>query len=188
MREFLKGLDLDQETIDTIMAEHGKLVTKDKEEITDLRGKLDAANKTINSFKDLDVEGIKKELQDYKDREARQKADEEDAKERKVLSTSILEAIGDKKFASEYVQNGILEDVRKELSKPENKGKGVKELVESLTKDKDGIFVNPNKPADMPGMGEVTNEITKEAFDKMSYKERIKFKQENPEQFKEFNK
>lgn len=33
MREFLKGLELDDETVDTIMAEHGKLVTKDKEKI-----------------------------------------------------------------------------------------------------------------------------------------------------------
>ena len=33
MREFLKGLELDSELIDTIMAEHGKLVTKDKEEL-----------------------------------------------------------------------------------------------------------------------------------------------------------
>jgi predicted Holliday junction resolvase-like endonuclease len=36
MREFLKGLELDKETIDTIMAEHGKLVTEDKEKIREL--------------------------------------------------------------------------------------------------------------------------------------------------------
>ena len=31
MREFLKGLDVDSELIDTIMAKHGKIGTKDKE-------------------------------------------------------------------------------------------------------------------------------------------------------------
>ena len=33
MREFLKGLDLDKETIDTIMAEYGKNVQGLKEQI-----------------------------------------------------------------------------------------------------------------------------------------------------------
>ena len=32
MREFLRGLELDEETIDTIMAEHGKIITKLKEQ------------------------------------------------------------------------------------------------------------------------------------------------------------
>ena len=40
MREFLKGLDLDKETIDTIMAEHGKLITEAKEEIMDLTDRV----------------------------------------------------------------------------------------------------------------------------------------------------
>ena len=37
-------------------------------------------------------------------------------------------------------------------------------------------------------MGDVTTTITKEAFDKMGYRERLKLKQENPEQFAELNK
>lgn len=40
MREFLKGLDLDQETIDTIMAEHGKYITEAKEQIMELRDQV----------------------------------------------------------------------------------------------------------------------------------------------------
>ncbi len=40
MREFLKGLELDQEMIDTIMAEYGKLVTQDKEELQSLKGEI----------------------------------------------------------------------------------------------------------------------------------------------------
>ena len=41
MREFLKGLELDQETIDTIMAEYGKNVTNFKEQIEQYKDKLD---------------------------------------------------------------------------------------------------------------------------------------------------
>ena len=40
MREFLKGLELDEDTIDTIMAEYGKNITKFKEENDDLKTKI----------------------------------------------------------------------------------------------------------------------------------------------------
>ena len=40
MREFLKGLDLDKETIDTIMAEHGKIITEVKERNAELQDKV----------------------------------------------------------------------------------------------------------------------------------------------------
>lgn len=61
MREFLKGLDLDTETINTIMAEYGKNFTELKEE----RDKLKDENKTLKSeveeSKKVDIEAIKKE-------------------------------------------------------------------------------------------------------------------------------
>ena len=40
MREFLKGLELDKETIDTIMAEHGKHLTGLKEQLDEYKTKL----------------------------------------------------------------------------------------------------------------------------------------------------
>ena len=40
MREFLNGLELEKETVDSIMAEHGKLVTKDKETIGALNQRI----------------------------------------------------------------------------------------------------------------------------------------------------
>ena len=46
MREFLKGLDLDTETINTIMAEYGKNFTELKEE----RDKLKDENKSLKSL------------------------------------------------------------------------------------------------------------------------------------------
>ena len=37
MREFLKGLDLESELVDTIMAEHGKHLTGLKEQVESLK-------------------------------------------------------------------------------------------------------------------------------------------------------
>lgn len=55
MREFLNALDLDSETVDTIMAEHGKLITKDKEKIQKLQEELKTTKESLeNSTKDVD--------------------------------------------------------------------------------------------------------------------------------------
>lgn len=51
MREFLKGLELESSTIDTIMAEYGKSVTKDKEEIGSLKKTIADKENEINTLK-----------------------------------------------------------------------------------------------------------------------------------------
>ena len=79
MREFLKGLDLDKELIDTIMAEHGKYLTGLKEQIDeyktkisdyesqvkDLNGKVEEGNKSLENLQSLTNENkdLKAQLQ-----------------------------------------------------------------------------------------------------------------------------
>ena len=50
MREFLKGLELDEETVDTIMAEYGKNITKFKEENDELRTKVSDYESKVNEL------------------------------------------------------------------------------------------------------------------------------------------
>ena len=72
-REFLEELKLDKEIIDKIMNENGKdieaekakVTTKDKE-LEGMRTQLGEANKQIESFKGMDIEGIKKAADDWK--------------------------------------------------------------------------------------------------------------------------
>ena len=79
MREFLKGLDLDKELIDTIMAEHGKQLTGLKEQvddykkevesyktqINDLNGKIEENNKSLENLQTLTNENkdLKNQIQ-----------------------------------------------------------------------------------------------------------------------------
>lgn len=79
MREFLKGLELDQETIDTIMAEYGKNVTNYKEkidgykeevegykkQISELNGTIETNNKSLENLQSLTNENkdLKAQLQ-----------------------------------------------------------------------------------------------------------------------------
>lgn len=62
MREFLNGLELEKETVDTIMAEHGKLVTKDKEMIGSLNQRISDLTSELESSKN----NSKVELEQFK--------------------------------------------------------------------------------------------------------------------------
>lgn len=179
MREFLKGLDLDDETIDTIMAEHGKLVTKDKEKIQTL-------NKELTSLKESSKGS--EELQKKYDELFAKVEEESKSKKEKIETDNILKAIGDKKFVNDYTKNSIVSEVKNAMSDENNAGKSVKDLFDEITKDKEGIFANPNKPADMPSANQnLFDGIDKEAFNKMGYKERLDLKAENPDLFEKLN-
>ena len=149
MREFLKGLDLDSELIDTIMAEHGKLVTKDKEELQTLKSQMKELKENSKNAEELQTK-YDELVKANEEREAKQKAEEED----KILTENINALFEGKTFTSEYARNGLLNDIKQGLNKPENKGKGIQDLFDELTKDKTDIFTNPNQQKDMEGMGD----------------------------------
>lgn len=149
MREFLKGLELDSELIDTIMAEHGKLVTKDKEELQTLKSQMKELKENSKNADELQKQ-VDELIKANEEREAKQKAEEED----KILTNSINAIFEGKEFTSDYARNGLLNDIKEGLNKPENKGKGIQELFDELTKDKEGIFANPNQMKDMSSMGD----------------------------------
>ena len=149
MREFLKGLDLDNELIDTIMAEHGKLVTKDKEELQTLKSQMKELKENSKNANELQAK-YDELVKANEEREAKQKAEEEE----KLLNENINTLFEGKTFTSEYARNGLLNDIKNGLNKPENKGKGIQDLFNELTKDKTDIFVSPNQQKDMEGMGD----------------------------------
>lgn len=190
MRDFLKGLDLDKETVDSIMAEYGKNLQGLKETNEDLTKKVNTYETEIKTLKEnsQNDENWKEKFEALDTKIKNQEAENKKKQEDEILTNNIITAFGDKKFTSDYVKNGLIGDIKVELNKAENKGKGIKEIFDCLTKDKNGIFENPNKPAGMPGMGDIdTPEITKESFNKMSYMQRLELKEKNPELFKKMN-
>ncbi len=168
MREFLKGLDLDKETIDTIMAEHGKLITEAKEKTQELENKVKEYETKIEelSSKAETNTKVQEELDNLKksiaENEAKAKAKAEDD----ALTKNITSAFGDKKFVNEYTKNAIISDIKTALKDSNNAGKSVKDLFEELTKDKEGIFDNPNKGVSTPPTGDVNTGLAKENHDR----------------------
>lgn len=68
-RETLKELGIAEDIIDKIMAENGKDIESAKKPFTDyddIKKQLGEANTTIEGFKNLDIEGIKKAADDWK--------------------------------------------------------------------------------------------------------------------------
>ena len=183
MREFLKGLDLDSELIDTIMAEHGKLVTKDKEELQTLKSQIKELKENSKNAEELQLkyDELNKKIEEET---AQKKAKEEDD----VLTKNINQAFGDKKFVNDFTKNAIINEIKTALKDNANVGKSAKDLFEEITNGKDDIFENPNKLIDMPSVDEnVENTISKDDFDKMGYKERLSLKETNPELFNKYN-
>lgn len=168
MREFLKGLDLDKETIDTIMAEHGKLITEAKEKTQELENKVKDYESKIGelSSKAETNTKVQEELDNLKksiaENEAKAKAKAED----EILTKNITSAFGDKKFVNDYTKNAIVNDIKSALKDSNNAGKSAKDLFEELTKDKEGIFDNPNKGVSTPPTGDVNTGLAKENHDR----------------------
>ena len=154
---------LETEQVDKVMALYGKAITKKENEIESLKNdkkeledKVSTYETKINEFNESAKDNADwklkfEELQTtIKEQEAKKQAEEQD----KILVDNINALFDGKTFTSEYARNGLLNDIKNGLNKPENKGKGIQDLFNELTKDKTDIFVSPNQQKDMEGMGD----------------------------------
>lgn len=165
-RETLKERGLADDVIDLIMKENGADIEAEKAKSKAASDKLDAAIKDrgaltekVKAFETTgaDSEKIKTELENLKkkikdDAEAADRKAKADAEEAEFTKRFGAVSGAETKFANDYTRDGIYRQFRAEASKPENKGKGDKDIYEALTKDKEGIFANPNPPG-MPKPG-----------------------------------
>lgn len=111
MREFLKGLELDKETIDTIMAEHGKLITEAKEQILELKTQ-------VNTYEN-EKANYESKLKEYEEKAVNNdeslKNYQQVINENKQLKSQMqLSDSNVKKEFSKFVANEILSQVNEE--------------------------------------------------------------------------
>lgn len=117
MREFLKGLELDDELVDTIMAEHGKHLTKLKEQNEEYKTKIENYNTQITELnntiesKSKELENLSNVTNENRDLKAKIQMSDSNVKKEfsKFVTSEILAKVDDKHdFAS------VLEDYKKE--------------------------------------------------------------------------
>ena len=183
-RKFLEDLGLESDAIEKIMAEAGKDVTSLKARVDDLTEQINVKDTTISEknnkiaeLEKVDVEAIKtaeyergkqegsKEIEVFKKQNALDKA----LQGYKAKDTSILSKMLDMekvKFNDKYE---IVE--------------GLKEQIEPLKESHDYLFENDNPLPHFTGNIKQpgNTQLTKEIFNKMSYKERLALKNEKPE-------
>lgn len=179
LNEVKNGTKTEEDVTKEIMKDYGTAIASEQSKTTKAQTDLDNANTKIKTY-ETEIATLKessKNNDDWKSKfetlDAKIKQDEANAKakaEDEILTSNIISVFGDKKFTSDYVKNGLINDIKSELSKTENKGRGISEIFESLTKDKTGIFENPNQPADMPPMGD-SNSTIPNNLDEMSYEQ-----------------
>lgn len=148
MREFLKGLDLDKETIDTIMAEHGKLLTSAKESVENLKAQLAEANTSIESFKGMDIDGIKAAADEWKTKyeqaEQNHAAKLADIDFNGLLDAAITEAKG----RNAKALRGLLDVDTLKASK--NQADDIKAAISAL-QETDGYLFDTGTPSGYAG-------------------------------------
>ena len=204
MKDFLSSLEigenkikLSSEDIKEILKKHGEYIKVETEKVeNNYKTQIEDNKNTIADLKEQiekapksdEIENLKTKIADYEEKENNRLAKEQADKEDNILTNNIIEAIGDKKFVNDYTKNSIVNEIKTALKDSANVGKSAKDLFAEITEGKDGIFANPNKNVDMPGIDEnVDNVVSKDDFDKMGYKQRLELKQSNPELFNKYN-
>ena len=152
MREFLKGLDLDTETINTIMAEYGKNFTELKEERDKLKDENKSLKSEIEESKKVDIEAIKKEQFDL--------GKEEGTKELETFKKSIAlkDALKSTKAKDINLLSKLIDNEK--INYEEKDGKfeitGLDDQITEIKKSHDYLFEveKPQEPTQRVNVGD----------------------------------
>ncbi len=149
-----------KEKVDTYNKEHkdkpmklvnlseGNYVSKEKfdnkeTEISTLKTQVEDANKEIQSYKDMDIESIKKSATDWEDKYNKLVESQEEAKKKSIRNERTNAFFNDVKFASESAKAGVIAQFNeKDFKYDEQTGKfqGANEWLEELKKNDVGAF------------------------------------------------
>nr|DAP03717.1 MAG TPA: minor structural protein [Caudoviricetes sp.] len=144
-REFLEELKLDKETIDSIMTEYGKATKVLVEERDTLKSQIDDANKEIQSYKDMDIDGIKKSAEDWKVKYEEMEKNQKAEKEKSLREARTNAFFNDVKFASESAKAGVISQFnQKDFKYDEESQKflGASEWLNDLKEKDAGAFLS----------------------------------------------
>ncbi|MBE9428138.1 phage scaffolding protein [Staphylococcus epidermidis] len=179
-REFLRGLGLEDETVQKIIDEHHDTLRdfKDKaEKAESLQEQLDKANKELDNrdkqitdlqkAKDGDNQELKDKLANYEKENAQYKADMKELKLNNAVKLAVAKDAND--------ANDVLAFINKDELELQDDGtvKGLDKAVESLKESKPYLFADNTPKGNTPtDGGNPEFGLTKEQFDNMSVAER----------------
>ena len=179
-REFLRGLGLEEETVQKIVDEHHDTLRdfKNKAEKTEsLQEQLDKANKELDNrdkqitdlqkAKDGDNQELKDKLANYEKENAQYKADMKELKLNNAVKLAVAKDAND--------ADDILAFINKDELELQDDGnvKGLDKAIESLKESKPYLFAESKPSGRTPDDGKnVNGGVTQEEFNNMSVAER----------------
>ena len=148
--EFLKGLGLEQDVVDKIMAENGKDVAAEQAKTTKAEGERDnykdqlaTATESLEKFKDVDpaamqseIENLNKQLKDKDEEYAAKEAD-------RIFSDTVKEAIKSAGGRNEKAVMAMLDMDALKASK--NQSVDIKKALEAV-KESDAYLFGSDEP------------------------------------------
>lgn len=179
-REFLRGLGLEEETVQKIVDEHHDTLRdfKNKAEKTEsLQEQLDKANEELTNrdnqitelqkAKDGDNQELKDKLANYEKENTQYKADMKELKLNNAVKLAVAKDAND--------ADDILAFINKDELELQDDGnvKGLDKAIESLKESKPYLFAESKPSGRTPNDGKIVNGgITQEEFNNMSVAER----------------
>lgn len=166
----------------------GKYVDKEKlegkiDEVKVLKEQLTDANKTIEGFKALDVDGIKKQADEWKEKYEKAEA----SAQRTAYEMQVKAIVEKETFTSISAKKAFLADLLGKNFQLEGENLlGYADFKKAYAEEDPTAFdtEDPSKPrpkgAPPVGKGEPVK-MTKEDFRKLNYTEKLKLKEEHPE-------
>lgn len=144
-KEELKAIGLSDEQADKVLVLNGKAIEKHKsaaettkEQLATVTAQLTEANQQIETFKSMDIEGVKKAAEEWKSK-AEQAKQEADAKmEAMRFDGLVTSAIGAAKGKNAKAIKALLDMDTLKASK--NQAEDVKTALEAVKKDNDYLF------------------------------------------------
>lgn len=161
-----------------------------------LKTQLDAAGEAMKAFDGVDPADMKAKVEEAQ--RALTEAQATHAAElAKLTSRSETERmLSGQKFINDITRTHYVNAVETALDAPENKGKSREDIFKALTHDAEGkpnpgIFLeeNPNRlQGPPPAGGGAPQEVTKEQFKAMDYKQMLDLANSNPQLYESLNK
>ncbi len=158
MKKFLEDLEigegkvkLSEDQIKAILTEHGKSVNAEKEkvrtelstEIETYKNQLNDANNEIKSYKEMDIDGIKKSAEEWETKYNDLVKSQNEAKEKSIREERTNAFFNGVEFASESAKAGVIAQFNEKdfkYDEKEQKFQGASEWLEELKKNDVGAF------------------------------------------------
>lgn len=198
-REDLQAQGLTEEQVSYVMAENGRDIEKVKTKLTaaetardEYKEQLETANTTIQSYKDMDIEGIKQSASDWEKKYNDDLKAMQDKLEGQAYDFALKEYVSGYQFTSDLVKEAVIAQLKAQGFKL-NDGKflGADDFMKQLKEANPSAFADADikqPKITLPGTNTPPIGVTKEDFKKMTYAERMKIFTENRELYNELSK